>query len=50
MEKITQVWESLKNVDNLVEVFDVCGMFGMSTSTMKKIAQKWQAAKKNSYP
>lgn len=50
MEKITQVWESLKNVDSLVEVFDVCGMFGMSTNAMKKIAQKWQAAKKNSYP
>jgi hypothetical protein len=50
MEKLTHVWESLRNVDSLVEVFDVCGMFGISTNAMKKIAQKWQAAKKNSYP
>ena len=45
MEKITQVWESLKTVNGIVDVFETCIDFGLNIATSKKIAVKWQLQK-----
>jgi hypothetical protein len=42
MEKITQVLESLKTVDRIVDVFETCVDFGLTLTDAKKVAQKWQ--------
>jgi len=47
---VQYVWESLKNVGGVADVFETCIDFGLNVTSSKKIAQKWQAAKKNSYP
>ena len=42
MGKITQVWESLKTVNCLVDVFETCVDFGLNLTTSKKVASQWQ--------
>ena len=45
MANIQYVWESLKTVNGLVDVFETCIDFGLNLTDAKKVAQKWQLQK-----
>ena len=45
MVNIQYVWESLKTVNGLVDVFETCIDFGLNLTDAKKVAQKWQLQK-----
>lgn len=45
MINIQYVWESLKTVDCIVDVFETCIDFGLTITASKKLAQKWQSQK-----
>lgn len=45
-----QVWEMLKCVTDIIEVFETCIDSGLNITDAKKIAAKWQMRKNGGVP
>lgn len=42
MSKIANVWRNLRNVSDLVDVFEMCIDFGLDLADTKKVASRWK--------